>query len=127
MATIAAPTCVPCSADEFWYFTKTGGLRLPNPPQMHNRGNVIVSLGELVPWIAGRAEALGVDVFPGFAVSEAIVEADGRVYGVRIGDMGLDRAGNPGPHFQPGADIRAGTTILAEGCRGSVTKHSSRA
>ena len=115
-------TCVPCTRDEFWYFTKSGGLRLPNPPQMHNRGNVIISLGELVPWIAGRAEALGVDVFPGFAVSEAIVEADGRVAGVRIGDMGLDRAGSRGPNFQPGADIRAGTTILAEGCRGSVTK-----
>jgi len=115
-------TCVPCTRDEFWYFTKTGGLRLPNPPQMHNRGNFIVSLGELVPWIAGRAEALGVDVFPGFAVSEAIVEADGRVAGVRIGDMGLERDGKPGPNFQPGADIRAGTTILAEGCRGSVTK-----
>jgi electron-transferring-flavoprotein dehydrogenase len=115
-------TCVPCMRDEFWYFTKTGGLRLPNPPQMHNRGNFIISLGELVPWIAGRAEALGVDVFPGFAVSEAIVEADGRVAGVRIGDMGLDRAGQPGPNYQPGADIRAGTTILAEGCRGSVTK-----
>ncbi len=115
-------TCVPCTRDEFWYFTKSGGMRLPNPPQMHNRGNLIISLGELVPWIAGRAEALGVDVFPGFAVSEAIVEADGRVAGVRIGDMGLDRAGQPGSGYQPGADIRAGTTILAEGCRGSVTK-----
>jgi electron-transferring-flavoprotein dehydrogenase len=114
--------CVPCKRDEFWYFTQKGGVRLPNPPQMHNRGNVIVSLGQLVPWMANRAEALGVDVFPGYAAAEALVEDDGRVAGVRIGDMGLERDGTPGPNFTPGADIRAGTTILAEGCRGSVTK-----
>ncbi len=114
--------CVPCKRDEFWYFTKKGGIRLPNPPQMHNRGNVIVSLGQLVPWMAGRAEALGVDVFPGYAAAEALVDDDGRVAGVRIGDMGLERDGTPGTNFTPGADIRAGTTILAEGCRGSVTK-----
>jgi electron-transferring-flavoprotein dehydrogenase len=88
---------------------------------MHNRGNFIVSLGQLAPILAARAEALGVDVFPGFAAAEALVE-DSRVAGVRIGDMGLDRDRRPGPNYAPGADIRAGTTILAEGCRGSVTK-----
>jgi electron-transferring-flavoprotein dehydrogenase len=113
--------CVPATRDEFWYFTRTRGLRLPNPPQMHNRGNFIVSLGQLAPLLAARAESLGVDVFPGFAAAEAIVE-DGRVAGVRIGDMGLDRDRKPGPNYAPGADIRAGTTILAEGCRGNVTK-----
>ncbi len=113
--------CVPATRDEFWYFTRSGGLRLPTPPQMHNRGNLIVSLGQLAPILAARAEALGVDVFPGFAASEALVE-DGRVSGVRIGDMGLDRDRKPGPNYAPGADIRAATTILAEGCRGSVSK-----
>ncbi len=113
--------CVPCTRDEFWYFTKTGGMRLPNPPQMNNHGNLIISLGQLVPWMAGRAEALGVDVFPGFAAAAALVE-NGRVAGIRIGDMGLGRDGKPGPNFTAGADIRAGTTILAEGCRGSVTQ-----
>ncbi|MBM4219223.1 MAG: electron transfer flavoprotein-ubiquinone oxidoreductase [Gammaproteobacteria bacterium] len=113
--------CVSATRDEFWYFTKSRGFRLPTPPQMHNRGNFIVSLGQLAPLLAARAEALGVDVFPGFAAAEAIVE-DGRVAGVRIGDMGLDRDREPGPNYAPGADIRAGTTILAEGCRGSVTK-----
>jgi electron-transferring-flavoprotein dehydrogenase len=113
--------CVPATRDEFWYFTKTGATRLPTPPQMHNRGNLIVSLGQLVPILAARAEALGVDVFPGFAAAGALLE-DGRVAGVRIGDMGLDRGRKPGPNYAPGADIRAGTTILAEGCRGSVTK-----
>ena len=113
--------CVPATRDEFWYLTKTGGMRLPTPPQMHNRGNLIVSLGQLAPLLAARAEALGVDLFPGFAAAQALVE-DGRVAGVRIGDMGLDRERKPGPNYAPGADIRAGTTILAEGCRGSVTK-----
>jgi electron-transferring-flavoprotein dehydrogenase len=113
--------CVPATRDEFLYLTKTGGIRLPTPPQMHNRGNFIVSLGQLAPLLAARAEALGVDVFPGFAAAEALVEG-GRVAGVRIGDMGLDRDRKPGPNYAPGADIRAGTTVLAEGCRGSVTK-----
>jgi electron-transferring-flavoprotein dehydrogenase len=113
--------CVPATRDEFWYLRRTGGFRLPTPPQMHNRGNLIVSLGQLAPLLAARAEALGADVFPGFAAAEAIVE-DGRVAGVRIGDMGLDRDRKAGPNYAPGADIRAGTTILAEGCRGSVTK-----
>jgi electron-transferring-flavoprotein dehydrogenase len=113
--------CVPATRDEFWYLTRRGGTRLPTPPQMHNRGNYIVSLGQLAPLLAARAEALGVDVFPGFAASEAIVEG-GRVAGVRIGDMGLGRDRRPGPNYAPGADIRAGTTILAEGCRGSVSK-----
>ncbi len=114
--------CVPATQDEFRYFTRRGDMRLPNPPQMNNHGNFIISLGQLAPWMAGRAEALGVDVFAGFAASEALVGDDGRVQGVRIGDMGLDRERQPGPNWTPGADIRAGTTILAEGCRGSLTK-----
>ncbi len=114
--------CVPATRDEFWYLTKTGATRLPNPPQMHNRGNFILSLGQLAPILAARAEALGVDVFPGFAASKALLHDNGRVLGVRIGDMGLDRERRPGPNHAPGPDILAGTTILAEGCRGSVTK-----
>ena len=115
--------CVPATRDEFWYLTKSGGTRLPNPPQMHNRGNLIVSLGQLAPILAARAESLGVDVFAGFAASEALLDDTSRVVGIRIGDMGLDRERKPGPNHAPGADIRAHTTILAEGCRGSVTKH----
>ena len=66
--------CVPATRDEFWYLTKTGATRLPNPPQMHNRGNLIVSLGQLAPILAARAESLGVDVFAGFAASEALLD-----------------------------------------------------
>ncbi|HEY8265647.1 MAG TPA: FAD-binding protein, partial [Steroidobacteraceae bacterium] len=90
--------CVPATRDEFFYFTRSGATRLPTPPQMHNRGNLIISLGQLAPILAARAEALGVDVFAGFAASEALVE-DGRVVGVRIGDMGLDRDRKPGPNY----------------------------
>ncbi len=113
--------CVAAKRDEFWYLTRKSSFRLPNPPQMNNHGNFILSLGLLVSWMSQRAEALGVDVFPGFSAAEALIE-DGRVAGVRLGDMGLDKEGRPGPNYAPGADIRAGTTILAEGCRGSVTK-----
>ncbi len=113
--------CVPAKRDEFWYLTRKSRFRMPNPPQMHNRGNFIVSLYLLVPWMSHEAEALGVDAFPGFAAADVLFE-DGRVAGVRLGDMGLDKEGKPGPNYAPGADIRASTTILAEGCRGSVTK-----
>ncbi len=113
--------CVPATRDEFWLLTRKSAIRLPNPPQMHNRGNFIISLGLLIPWMAQRAESLGVDVFPGFAAADALFE-QGRIAGVRLGDMGLDQDGNLGPNHAAGADIRAGTTILAEGCRGSLTK-----
>jgi electron-transferring-flavoprotein dehydrogenase len=114
--------CVPAARDEFRLLTRRRSLWLPNPPQMHNQGNFIISLGLLGAWMATRAEALGVDVFPGFAAAEAVVADDGRVRGVRIGDMGLEKDGSPGPNHTPGAEIHAGTTVLAEGCRGSVTK-----
>jgi len=114
--------CVPAKRDEFLLLTRTGALKLPTPPAMHNDGNFIISLGLLTPWLAAKAESLGIDVFPGFAASEPLFGEDGRVIGVRIGDMGLSHDGSPGPNFQPGADIHAGTTIIAEGCRGSIAR-----
>src|SRR5689334_1472261 len=88
----------------------------------NNHGNYIVSLGQLTPWLAQKAESLGVEVFPGFAAAAAVFDAQGAVKGVRIGDMGLDRDGRPGPNFTPGVEIHARLTVLAEGCRGSVSK-----
>ena len=114
--------CVPAGADEFALLTKAGRYRLPTPPQMSNHGNFIVSLGNLVSWLAGKAEGLGCDVFAGFAAAAPLFDGQGAVAGVRIGDMGLDRDGAPGENFAPGPEIRAKTTILAEGCRGSVSK-----
>jgi electron-transferring-flavoprotein dehydrogenase len=115
--------CVPAGRDEFSFLTRTKRYKLPTPPQMNNHGNFIVSLGNLVSMLAARAEALGVDVFAGFAAAQPLYDAaNGAVAGVQIGDMGLDKDGNPGDNFAPGPEIRAQTTILAEGCRGSISK-----
>ncbi|MGH8221085.1 MAG: 4Fe-4S dicluster domain-containing protein [Steroidobacteraceae bacterium] len=114
--------CVPATRDEFRLLTRSRSFPLPAPPQLHNRGNFIVSLGLLSAWLAHKAESLGVDVFPGFAAAQPLFDADERVTGVRLGDSGLDRNGEPGAGFQPGAEIRARTTIVAEGARGSLAK-----
>ena len=113
--------CVPAAKDEFVFLTKTGRVKLPTPPQMHNKGNFIISLGSLCAWLATQAESLGIDVFPGFSAAAPLVE-NGKVIGVRCGDMGLQKDGSPGPNFTAGADIHASVTVLAEGCRGSVSK-----
>jgi electron-transferring-flavoprotein dehydrogenase len=113
---------VPAGRDEFALLTKSKRYKLPTPPQMNNHGNFIVSLGNVVQYLGGKAEALGCDVFAGFAAAEPLFDAEGAVAGVRIGDMGLDKDGRPGDSFAPGPEIRAKSTIVAEGCRGSVAK-----
>ncbi len=118
--------CVPAKRDEFALLTAKRRLRLPTPPQQHNGGNFIISLGLLTPWLAQKAEALGVDVFVGFAAAQPLFRDDGSVAGVQIGDMGVDRSGAPGPAYAPGPEVRARVTVLAEGCRGSVTKQLIR-
>ena len=116
------PICVPAGDDEFWLLNKTGGRRLPVPPGMKNHGNFIVSLGAMCAWLAPQAEALGVEIYPGFAASETLHNDDGSVAGVRIGDMGVARDGSHKPGFTQGIDIRARLTVLAEGARGHLTK-----
>ena len=116
------PICVPAGDDEFWLLNKTGGRRLPVPPGMKNHGNFIVSLGAMCAWLAPQAEALGVEIYPGFAASETLHNDDGSVAGVRIGDMGIARDGSQKPGFTQGIDIRAKLTVLAEGARGHLTK-----
>ena len=116
------PVCVPATDDEFWLLSKTRGRKLPVPPGMHNHGNVIVSLGALCAWLAPQAEALGVEIYPGFAAAETLHDADGKVIGVRIGDMGVARDGSHKPGYTAGIDIRAKVTVFAEGARGHLTK-----
>jgi electron-transferring-flavoprotein dehydrogenase len=116
------PICVPATDDEFWLLSKTGGRKLPVPPGMNNHGNFIVSLGAMCAWLAPQAEALGVDVFPGFAAADTIYNDDGSVAGVRIGDMGVAKDGSHKPGYTQGIDIKARVTVLAEGARGSLTK-----
>ena len=118
--------CVPVGSDEFLMLTRRGSARFPTPPQMRNHGNFIVSLGLLTPWLASKAESLGIDVFAGFAGAQALGSDEGSVAGVQIGDMGLNKDGTPGPNFTPGPEIRARLTVLAEGCRGSLTKQLVR-
>src|SRR5690606_26715132 len=122
----APAICVPVQRDEFRLLTPTGAMRLPVPPQQRNHGNLIVSLGQLLPTLAEHAESLGVDVLPGFAAAAPVFDDAGRVAGVRVGDMGLDADRNPTASFTPGPEIRARTTLIAEGCRGSLAKQLIR-
>jgi electron-transferring-flavoprotein dehydrogenase len=117
-----APLTTPAQEDRFLFLTKSRGFRLPTPPQMHNRGNYIISLGNLCRWLAQQAEALGVEVYPGFAAAEVLYDGDGAVRGVATGDMGVGRDGKPTEAFQPGVELHARQTVFAEGCRGSLTK-----
>ena len=89
---------------------------------MHNKGNFIVSLGAMCAWLAPQAEALGVEIYPGFAAAHTLHDDDGKVIGVRIGDMGVAKDGSHKPGYTAGIDIHAKVTVLAEGARGSLTK-----
>lgn len=117
-----APLAQPATEDRFVFLTRTRALRSPVvPPQMHNHGNFIVSLGDVVRWLGAQAEAAGVEIYPGFAATDLILE-DGRVAGVITGDMGVRRTGEHGPNYQPGMELRATYTLFGEGCRGSLVK-----
>jgi electron-transferring-flavoprotein dehydrogenase len=121
------PVCVPATEDEFWFLTKTGGTKFPIvPPQMHNHGNFIVSLGAMCAWLAPQAEALGVEIYPGFAAAELLYDEAGAVAGVRIGDMGVAKDGSHKSGYTQGIDIKAKVTVLAEGARGHLTKQLVR-
>ena len=117
-----APLVTPAVEDRFLLLTKTRSLRLPTPPQMANHGNYIISLGNLCRWLAQQAEALGVEIYPGFAAAEVLYDASGRVQGVATGDMGIGRDGQPTDRYQPGVELTGRETLFAEGCRGSLSK-----
>jgi electron-transferring-flavoprotein dehydrogenase len=116
-----APLTTPAREDRFLYLTPTRAYRLPTPPQMHNDGNYVVSLGNVCRWLGQEAEALGIEIYPGFAAAGTLEEG-GRVVGVATGDMGIGRDGEPTANYQPGMELRAVYTIFAEGCRGNLTK-----
>jgi electron-transferring-flavoprotein dehydrogenase len=119
---MSAPLNTPVSRDRFLFLTATRAIALPTPPHMHNRGNYVVSLCNVVKWLGEQAEALGAEIYPGFAAAEVLYHEDGRVKGVATGAMGLDRAGEPKANFEPGIELHATYTLFAEGCRGSLTK-----
>lgn len=120
-----SPIKTKVSADRFYFLSASGGLRLPNfmmPPLMSNHGNYIVSLGEICRWLATKAEALGVEIYPGFAAAEVLYDDNGAVAGVATGDMGIGKDGKPKDNFTRGMELRAKYTLFAEGARGNLTK-----
>ena len=117
-----APLTVPVKSDRFQYLTNTRAISLPTPPQMHNEGNYIISLGNFCRWLAEQAEELGVEIFPGFAAAEILYDEAGAVRGVATGDMGIGKDGQPTDNFEPGVELIGRQTIFGEGCRGSLSK-----
>ena len=117
-----APLNCPVVKDKLVFFTKSKALKLPITSTFNNHGNYIISLGVFCRWLAQQAEELGVEIYPGFAATEVLYHADGSVRGIATGDMGIQKNGQPGANFQRGMELLAQQTILAEGCRGSLTK-----
>jgi electron-transferring-flavoprotein dehydrogenase len=118
-----APLRTPVSEDRFLFLTAGGALQVPNfllPECFRNHGNYVVSLGNVCRWLAQQAEALGVEIYPGFAAAEVLYGARGNVVGVATGDMGLDREGKPTAQYQPGIELHGRYTFFAEGCRGHL-------
>ncbi len=116
------PLATPVTEDKFMFLTETRAFTSPIcPPTMNNHGNYIVSLGNVVRWLGQQAEELGVEIYPGFAAAELLIE-EGRVVGVATGDMGIGKDGEPTDNYQRGMELRATYTVFAEGCRGSLSK-----
>ena len=113
------------SDDRFYWLSAARSMRVPNllmPPLMSNHGNYIGSLGNLCRWLARKAEALGVEIYPGFAATEVLYDRNGAVAGIATGDMGVAKDGHHKDSFTRGMELRAKYTLLAEGARGSLTK-----
>jgi electron-transferring-flavoprotein dehydrogenase len=124
-----APLTVPVTENHHWVLTKGGKWGFPHvlmPPFMNNKGTYTLSLGNLCRWLAGQAEELGVEIFPGFAAAEILFDENGSVKGVATGDMGIARDGTHRPDYQPGIELHARYTFFAEGARGSLTKELTR-
>ncbi|MCW2248377.1 electron-transferring-flavoprotein dehydrogenase [Azospirillum fermentarium] len=118
-----APLHTRAKEDRFLFLTETKSFAFPMvPPTMHNEGNYIISLGNLGRWLGEQAEALGVEIYAGFAAAEVLYDDSGAVKGVATGDMGIGKDGQPTGNYTPGVELHARQTIFAEGCRGSLTK-----
>ncbi len=123
--TQGAPLNTAVSEDRFMFLTETGSYTTPNwmlPNCFQNHGNYVVSLGNVVRWLAQQAEGLGVEIFPGFSAAEVLYDENGKVVGVATGNMGVDKNGEPTSEFQLGMELRAKYTLFAEGARGHLGK-----
>ena len=119
-----SPVKVPVKKESLRFLTETNSYEIPSiftPPVMHNKGNFIISLGTFCKWLAKQAEDLGVEIYPGFAAADLLLE-NGKLNGIITGDLGLDKNGERGPNFQPGIEIHSKYTLFAEGCRGHLGK-----
>jgi len=124
-----SPLTVPVTRNEHWVLSEKKKYGFPHalmPPFMSNKGTYTLSLGNLCRWLAGQAEALGVEIFPGFAAAEILFSDDGSVKGVATGDMGVARDGTHRPDYQPGMELHGRYTLFAEGARGHLTKELTR-
>ena len=120
-----APVEAPVSGDELWLLTQSGKIKAPVvPPMLNNHGKYVASLQKIVKWMASKAEDAGAQVFGEFPGQELLWDGD-RVIGVRTGDKGLDKHGNPKPNYEPGADIFAKIVVLGEGPRGTLAKQAA--
>jgi electron-transferring-flavoprotein dehydrogenase len=120
-----APLNTPVTEDRFLFLTQQGSWRVPDfmlPGCFRNHGNYIASLGNVCRWMGQQAEALGVEIYPGFAAAEILYTEDGKVRGVATGDMGIGKNGEKTARYQPGIELHAKYTIFAEGCRGHLGK-----
>jgi len=123
----AHPLKTEVSSDSMWYLTTTRRMNLPHimmPCLMSNAGNYIVSLGDLCRWLGKQAEFLGVEIYPGFAAQELLINADNRVYRVATGEFGRQADGAKSSTFTPGIELHSRLTVLAQGVRGSLTKRA---
>ncbi|WP_367274406.1 4Fe-4S dicluster domain-containing protein [uncultured Legionella sp.] len=118
-----APLDTPVSSDQFCFLTENKSFTLPTPKPMHNEGNYIISLGELCMFLAEQAEALGCEIYPGFAASEVLFNEKNQVIGVATGSVGVDKEGKETNNFQPGMHLLAKQTLFAEGCRGQLSQY----
>jgi electron-transferring-flavoprotein dehydrogenase len=122
---LGAPLDTPVTSDQFWFLGPAGSIRLPNimfPPLMSNHGNYIASLSNLTKWMAQQAEALGVEIYPGFPAADIVFGENGEVKGVTTGDLGVAKDGHHKPEFTPGMNLLGKYTLFAEGARGSLSK-----
>ena len=122
---LGAPLNQPVTADEVLVLTEGGAIATPQaliPNNFHNHGNYVISLGNVTRWLGQQAEALGVEIFPGFAAAEVLYNDDGSVKGVATGNLGIDKSGEPTGDFQLGMELLGKYTIFAEGARGHLGK-----
>ncbi len=121
---LGAPLSAPVTQSRLFWLCKSKAYSLPVPPAMKNKGNYVISLGVLCRWLAEQAESLGAEIFAGFPAAELLSGENQQITGIATADRGRQKDGSFGPEFQPGIELRATYTLLAEGCRGSLARQA---